>query len=234
MKVTTLCFALLAGGWAAGQDSSTTLRGTVRLKGSAPRSKPIRITCPMCAPQYPGGMPREDLRVDGEGRIRSAFVYVKSGLEGRKFEIPKSPVVLDQKGCRYDPHILGMMVGQKLLIRNSDPHPHCIHALPFSNKEFVIGLPKQGQEVEKTFENPEVMIRIKDSVDVWMSAWVGVLNHPFFAVTGADGRFEIKGLPPGTYTLAVWQEKCAEATRQIDVKADASLTADFTLDLKKD
>ncbi len=234
MKVTTLCLALLAGGWPAGQDSTATLRGTVRLRGSAPRSRPIRITCAVCAPRYPAGMPREDLIVDGEGRIQGAFVYIKAGLEGRKFEVPKIPVVLDQKGCRYDPHILGMMAGQKLLLRNSDPHPHCTHALPFSNKEFNIGLPKQGQEAEKTFENPEVMIRIKDSVDVWMSAWVGVLSHPFFAVTGADGSFEIRGLPPGTYTLAVWQEKCAEATRHIEGKAEAPLTADFTLDLKKD
>lgn len=234
MKGITLCLAIVVGGLPSSQDPATSVSGTIKLKGDAPKSKPIKITCPNCAPLYPTGMPREDLVVDNEGRVRGAFVYVKTGLEGKKFDVPKLPVVLDQKGCRYEPRVLGVMAGQDLLIRNSDTHGHCVHALPFTNKEFAFHLEKPGMEMKKQFDRPEVMIKIKDDRDVWMGAWVGVLDHPYFTVTGPDGKYEIKGLPPGKYTLAVWQEKCAVATQDIEVKAKESKSADFSLDLKKE
>lgn len=226
-----ILLAALAGAPSTAQDVS--LSGVVKLKGEAPRRKPIQIECKACAPLYPEGMAREDLLVDREGRVQGAFVYVKAGLEGREFRPPATAVILDQKGCRYEPHVLGLMTGQTLRLRNSDSHVHCVEALAFANKGLNHGLPP-GQESDKTFANPEVMIKIKDSVKVWRSAWIGVLDHPFFAVTGADGTFAFKDLPPGKYTVAAWQEKCEEGTRVVEVKAGTSTAVDFLLDLKKD
>lgn len=227
----SILWLVLAGAPTAAQEVS--ISGVVKLKGEAPRRKPIHIDCKTCAPLYPEGMAREDLLVNREGRVQGSFVYVKAGLEGRKFPTPATAVILDQKGCRYEPHVLGLMTGQTLRLRNSDPHVQCVEALAFSNKGLNHGLPP-GQESDKTFANPEVMIKMKDSVKVWRSAWVGVLDHPFFAVTGADGTFAFKDLPPGKYTVAAWQEKCEEATRVVEVKAGTSMAVDFLLDLKKD
>jgi hypothetical protein len=234
MKATLLFLVIMAGAVSAGQDTAITVSGTIKLKGDAPKSKPIKIRCPNCAPLYPDGMPREDLVVDKENRVQWAFVYVKAGLEGKKFDVPKMPVLLDQKGCRYEPHVLGIMAGQDFMIRNSDPHAHCFHAIPFVNKEFLGHHEKAGMETKKQFERPEVMVKIKDDRDVWMGAWVGVLDHPYFAVTGPDGKYEIKGLPAGKYTLEVWQERCALVTQEIEVKEKEARSLDFTLELKKE
>lgn len=234
MKSMILCFAIMSWALPATQDPVPSVSGTVTLRGDAPPLKPVKITCPDCVKLYPEGMPREDLVLNKEGHVRSAFVYVKAGLEGKKFEVPKTPVVLDQKACRYEPHVLGVMAGQELLIRNSDAHGHCVHALPFANREFAFHQDKPGMEMKKTFERPEVMIKIKDDRDVWMGAWVAVLDHPFFAVTGPDGKYELKGLPPGKYTLEVWQEKCSPATQEIEVKEKDTKTVNFRLERRKE
>ena len=216
------------------QDVPGKLTGTVTLKGEWPKRRPFQIDCRHCAPQYPEGMPREDLVVDAGKRIQGAVVFVKSGLEGKKFETPKASVVLQQKGCRYEPHVAGIMTGQKLVVRNLDPHSHNSHGIPFSNKEFNVCLPLQGQEFERTFEKPEVSIRIKDDCLPWKSAWVAVFEHPYFAVTDPKGQFELTALPPGKYTLEVWQERCSPATREIEVGPSGQPTVDFALELKKE
>lgn len=233
MKPTLLLLLVsLAGGPSAAQETPS-ISGTVKLKGERPKAKPIKINCPSCGPLYPGGMPREDLMVDDKNLIQSAFVYVKAGLEGKKFEVPKVPVVLEQKGCRYEPHVVGLMVGQKLLIRNSDPHNHCTHGIAFQNKESNLALLPE-MEYERVFERPEVSIAFKDDVYPWMRGWVAVVEHPFFAVTGPGGKFEIKGLPAGKYTLEVWQEKCVPLTFDIELKASEKQTLDLGLDPKKE
>jgi hypothetical protein len=208
--------------------------GTVTLKGDAPKRKPFRISCPACAPLYPAGMPREDLAVNAKNQIQGAVVFIRSGLEGRKFEVPEAPVILEQKGCRYEPHAVGLMTGQKLIVRNRDPHCHNAHAIPFNNKEFNVCLSGVGQEFEKSFERPEVSIRIKDDVYPWMGAWVAVFDHPFFTVTDRAGRFELPGLPPGKYTLEVWQERCIPATQKVEVGPNAQVSVDLDLELKKE
>lgn len=232
MKATLLTAVILAGSLPAAQEAAT-VTGVVKLNGSRPKSKPIKMTCPSCAPLYPGGMTREDLTVDDKNLVQSAFVYVKTGLEGKKFEISKTPVVLEQKGCRYEPHVSGLMVGQTLLIRNSDPHNHCTHGIAIVNKESNVAL-LPGMEYERVFERPEVPVHFKDDVYPWMRAWVLVLDHPFFAVTGPGGKFEIKGLPAGKYTLEVWQEKCAPLTRDIEVKPSEKQSLELGLDLKRE
>ena len=134
---------------------------------------------------------------------------------------------LDQKGCHYVPHVFGMMAKQKLLIKNTDDTLHNIHAMPTANKEFNIGQPNQGMETTRTFAQPEVMVHFKCDVHPWMSAYVGVLSHPFFGVTGEDGTFSIKGLPAGEYTLEAWHEKYGPQTQTVKVAAGESKTVDF-------
>jgi len=233
MRILAL-LAILGVGASPAQESGTVLEGTVSLKDTVDlgKRKPIKIGCPHCAPLYPNGMPREDLSVDAENRIQGAFVYVKSGLEGRKFEPPKTPALITQKGCRYEPHVVGIQVGQELAFRNSDPHDHCIHGLAFTNKEFNFGQPKGCRDIARTLDHPEIMIKVRDDVHVWMSAWVGVLDHPYFAVTDSSGRYRIKDLPPGKYTIEVWHESFKSITREIEVGKDGN-TVDVALTEKK-
>jgi plastocyanin len=140
--------------------------------------------------------------------VRDIFVYVKSGLPaGKTWTVPTEPVVLDQKGCHYEPHVFGIMTGQELLVRNSDNTAHNINANPKNNDGFNQGQPKKGMEFTKTFGVAEQMVKFKCDVHPWMSAYCAVMEHPFFATTDEDGNFEITGLPDGTYVLSTWGER---------------------------
>jgi plastocyanin len=156
------------------------------------------------------------------------FVYVKSGLAGKTFDTPKEPIVIDQKGCHYVPHVFGMMAKQPLKIVNSDDTLHNIHAQPSKSKEFNIGQPNKGMETTRTFASPEVMVHFKCDVHPWMSAYVGVLDHPFYSVSGEDGTFSIKGLPAGEYEIVAWHEKYGEKTQKVKVGDGEGKTADFS------
>ena len=153
--------------------------------------------------QGAGPNPQSDaVLIGADGALKNVFVYIKDGLDPALLVRRRRPqaVVLDQKGCIYSPRVVGVRVGQPLEIVNSDPTLHNVHALPMANQEFNQGQPFQGIRMTKTFTAPEVMVRFKCDVHGWMAAYVGVVAHPFFAVTDADGTFEMKGLPPGTYT----------------------------------
>ena len=135
--------------------------------------------------------------------------------------------MFDQKGCQYSPKVFGIQVNQPLEIRNSDSTLHNVHALSEKNAQFNLGMPIQGMKLKKTFTKPEVMVKIKCEVHSWMHAYAGVLDHPFFAVSGDDGSFSIKNLPAGQYTLEAWHAKYGTQTQTITVKS-----ADETQDLK--
>ena len=233
MRVCLLLLFVVAGGVSLAQEAGSTVTGVVKLNGEPRRAKTMNIPCPHCAPLYPRGMAREDLVVDEERNIRGAFVYVKSGLEGKKFPVPETSVLVEMKGCRYEPHVLGVRAGQKIRLLNRDPHNHCVHGIPFDNREINVAL-TPGQDFEKSFDKPEVMIRLKDDVYPWMSAWLGVVDHPFFAVTGPDGKFAIKGLPAGKYTIEVWQPECRPATHELEVGGKEPAPMEWRLELKKD
>ncbi len=200
------------------------ISGQIKVK-EPPRRRKINMDAdPKCAAMHAERLLTEEVVADAEGNVQWAFVYVKKGLEGKKFEVPKTPVVIDQKGCRYEPHVFGVMTNQEILIKNSDDLLHNIHALPFNNKEFNFGQPSKGMEEKKSFGTVEVMIKIKCDVHPWMSAWAGVLDHPFHATTDAAGKYEIKGLPAGKYTVEVWQEKYVNVSADVEVKEGAATT----------
>lgn len=208
---------------------TVTVTGSVHFDGPAPERKPIQMAGDMsCAQAHSGPVLAENLIVSPGGGLQNAFVYVKSGLEGRTFATPTTAAVLDQHGCMYRPRVMGVQIGQEIRILNSDPTLHNVHALP-KKGEFNVGMPRQGMEIVRKFSEPEVMVHFKCDVHPWMSAWVGVLPHPYFAVSDSTGAFSIADLPPGTYAVEVWHEKLGTQDRTITVGDHPSATLDFTL-----
>jgi plastocyanin len=206
------------------------LKGAVALNGSVPKNEPIKMNAdPVCLKESKGTPTQETYMVSADGKsLGNVFVYVKDGLSNYSYDAP-APIVLNQQGCHYTPHVFGIRVGQPLEILNSDPTLHNIHAMPKSNREFNNGQPIQGMKTSHTFTAKEVMVPFKCDVHGWMNAYVGVLDHPFFAVTDAEGKFDIKGLPPGTYTIEAWHEKLGAVTQSVTVAAKETKEIAFTL-----
>ena len=213
-------------------DPSTvaTVSGQVVIDGTPPAAEVIRLDGdPKCVALAKGEERRTEYVVAGPGNsLRNAFVYVKEGLPARLYPIPSTPVVLDQQQCRYVPRVVGMQVGQQLVIRNSDPLLHNVRAEGQINQPFDVGTPIQGMEIKRTFSTREVMVPFKCNVHQWMNAYVGVLEHPFFAVTDDSGRFAIPQLPPGSYTIEVWHERLGTQTQQVTVAARDAKDVTFT------
>jgi hypothetical protein len=203
------------------------ITGSVRLDGLAPANEPIKMNAdPVCLREAKGPQEQEIFVVGAEGALANVFVYVKDGLGDYVYDPPADRAALDQKGCRYLPHVFGVRVAQPIEIINSDPTLHNIHALPTANREFNMGQPIQGMKMAHTFTAREVMVPFKCDVHGWMNAYVGVLDHPYFAVTNSDGRFELKSLPPGTYTVEAWHERLGTTTQS--VMLDQRETKDVT------
>ena len=211
-----------------------TIAGTVTLQGPAPKNASINMAADPACLKLTAGTPQmqETYAVDASGALANVFVYVKDGLGKYAFDTPKTPVVLDQNQCRYHPHVFGIRIGQPLEIVNSDPLLHNIHAVPEENFEFNIGQPRQGLKSTRTFTAREVMVPIKCDVHGWMNAYAGVLDHPLFAVSGADGSFTIKGVPPGSYTIEAWHERLGPTSQQVIVAAKQSRDVAFVFKAK--
>lgn len=212
-------------------DPSTagTITGKVNFSGERPMRRPISMDAtPACARMHTEPVLSEDVIVNGNDTLRNVFVYVKSGLPEGSWPVPPEPVKLDQVGCVYTPHVLGVMMGQDLMILNSDATNHNVHPLPRDNREWNLSQPPKGDAIVRQFSKPEVMIPFKCNVHPWMRAFVGVLPHPFFAVTGEDGTFTIMGVPPGEYTIEAWHERYEKQEMKVTVGPQETKAADFT------
>lgn len=205
---------------------TASISGTIAFNGEAPERKLVRQD-PECSDLNPEPVQTEAVIVNENGTLRNVFVYVKEGLEGHTFPTPSEPVVFDQRGCMYSPHVFGVQTGQMIKILNSDPLLHNIHALPEANRPFNFGMPRQGSEMERSFATQEVMVKIKCDVHPWMGAWAGVLDHPYFSVSGDGGSFSIDGLPAGSYTVEAWHEEYGTQTVSVTVGDGEAATADF-------
>jgi plastocyanin len=228
LRDAALLEAAQAGRGAQAAVTGGTVSGKITYAGTAPKPRPIRMSSdPLCMKEGAGATSEVLLVGPGNG-LQNSFVYVKDGLGAQSFPAPKTPVVIDQKGCRYLPHVVGIQVGQPLEILNSDPTLHNVHAIPKQNKEFNFGQPNKGMKTARVFDKPEIMVPFRCDVHGWMNAYAGVVAHPFFAVSAADGSFTIKGLPPGAYTIEAWHERLGTQTMKVTVDAKAGATANFT------
>ena len=205
------------------------ITGTIMLEGEPPAAETIRMNSdPKCVTEAGDDTQTEYYVISDSGSLGNVFVYVKEGLEGHTFPPATEPVVLSQDGCRYRPHVFGVRVGQTVQIVNNDATLHNIHATPSANAEFNMGQPVEGMSNDRTFDTAEVMVPFKCDVHGWMNAYLGVLDHPFFGVTGADGAFDLSGLPPGDYVVEAWHEELGTQTQNVTVGEGATAELSFT------
>lgn len=244
----TACFTLLTIGCGGGGDStpaastsgSTTaapaaaqgpmgtasITGTVNFNGEAPVRAKLNMDRE-CAALHDEPV-LSDVAVVNDGKLQWAFIYVKEGITG-EYTPPSTAASFDQKGCHYTPHVMGVQTGQTVKILNSDPLLHNIHAMPETNRPFNFGMPKQGDERDRSFPSEEILVKVKCDVHPWMGAWIGVVDHPFFAVSAEDGTFSIENLPAGDYTIELVHEVFGKQTMQVTVADGQAATADFTV-----
>jgi hypothetical protein len=202
--------------------------GTATFDGTAPAKQRIRMDAvPACTEVNKEPVFTEEVVVNDNKTLRNVFVYVKDGLGSQTFPVPSEPVLIDQKGCWYHPHVLGMMAGQKIDVKNSDPTNHNIHPLPMVNREFNQSQPPGAPDLMQSFARPEIMIPVKCNVHPWMKAYIGVVSNPFYAITDDKGAFTLKGLPPGNYTIGAWHEKYMPQEQKITVGPKESKTVSF-------
>jgi plastocyanin len=223
---------------AAGGESTATaaptgtasITGTVKFDGTPPNLKPINMDAdPVCAGKHSEPVYPPVLVLGPDQTMANVFVKVTAGLPAGTWPTPSEPVIIDQQGCMYVPHMVGVMTGQTLEFRNDDKILHNVHLLPKANREQNLGMPATVAHKQLTFSKAEdEPFHVKCDVHPWMSAYVGVTDNPFFAVTGQDGTFTISGLPAGTYTIQAWQEKLGTKTAQVTVADGGTQSVDFS------
>lgn len=206
-----------------------TLSGKVGYQGRKPPQRPLKMDADQgCMKKHSSPVFSETVVVNDNDSLRNVFVYVKEGLPAKDWPAPSEPVVMDQNGCQYSPHVMGVQVGQTFRVKNSDGLLHNVHALPKINSSFNKAMPATVTEADYTFDKPEFMFKIKCDVHPWMGAWVSVMEHPFFAVTGDDGSYTLEGLPDGTYTIEAWHEYSTGFPAQTaKVTVSGNTTQDF-------
>lgn len=227
MKHHTLGIALVLAAALTGSALAGDVSGKISFEGGAPKAAKLMMNAdPVCMRAHKEPVFGEEVVVNKNGTLKNVLIYVKEGLGSKKFDAPSSKVTFDQRGCQYSPHVLGIQTGQELEVVNSDPTLHNVHSLSKENAQFNVAQPKQGMKLTKKFDKPE-MFKVKCEVHTWMGAYIGVFNHPFFAVTGEDGTFSLKKLPAGDYTIEAWHEKYGAQTIKVKVAAAGEAKADF-------
>jgi plastocyanin len=222
-----------AGGAAAMPDmeNGATITGKVTFDGTKPTPKTLDMSAvPKCMEAHKTPAKSEEVVINDNGTVKNVFVWVKAGLPADKtWQVPTTAVMLSQDGCMYTPHVIAVMAGQNVDIKNADPTGHNIHPMPANNPDFNQSQPPGSPDIDHTFAREEVLVPVKCNIHPWMRAYIGVVNHPFFAVTGDDGSYSIKGLPPGTYTIEIVHEKYGKQEQQVTVGAKDSKTQDFKI-----
>ncbi len=207
--------------------STASVKGVARFEGTAPKPKPISMAAdPSCAKQHPSPVFSQEVMTDSKGELENVIVFVSEGLGDRTFDPPSQPIVINQKGCMYEPHVLAMRANQRLQVVNGDPTSHNIHPTPTNNREWNKAEPP-GSRVEDSFSREEIAIPVKCNVHPWMRSYVAVFKHPYFAVTGKDGSFDLSNLPPGTYTIKAWHEKLGTSTQTVTISANETKEISF-------
>jgi len=212
-------------------DQSTTgsITGAVRFEGTVPSMGTINFgSFRECSDQHPGAVPTGDVLVH-DGKVENAFVWIATGLEGRVFAIPTEPVTIDQQGCLYVPRVAGAQVGQPIRFHNGDRTIHNVHGKPRLTSDWNVALSRRGADRTIRVDKAEVPISVRCDLHPWMQGWLGVIDHPYFAVTGPDGTFTLASVPPGEYMVAVWHERLGRG--QAAVTLEPSGRATVTLDL---
>ena len=231
LRLTAIAFltlALAGIGFERAALAESSITGTVTYTGKVPTLKPLDMAAdPGCAAKHSGPVPSDVLVLGPGSTMANVMVRVKSPVAGT-FPPPAQPAVIDQKGCHYEPHVLGLRVGQTLQLRNSDGLLHNVHALPKVNTPFNMAMPANRLTADTKFGKEEGMFLVKCDIHGWMTAYVGVFTNPFFAVTGVDGKFKIAGLPPGTYEVEAWHEKLGVRTASVTVAANQAAKTDFS------
>lgn len=224
-----LAVGLVATAWPGAAFAASSITGTVTYAGTVPNLRPLAMDAdPACAKMHSGPVPSEMLVLGNGNTMGNIMVWVSKGLPaGKTYPAPKNPVVLDQKGCQYHPHVMGIMVGQPYRILNSDGILHNVHALPKINKPFNRAMPATVKEASASFEKPEALFEVKCDVHPWMHAYVGAFTHPFYSVTAKDGKFTISGLDPGTYEVTAWHERLGTQTATVTVGANETKAQNF-------
>src|SRR5712671_4616857 len=208
---------------------AASVKGVVKFEGSVPKPKQISMSAdPSCAKQHPSPVFTQEVMTDSKGDLQDVVVFVADGLGDRTFDAPTQPVVVEQKGCMYQPHVLAVRANQPLHVVNDDPTSHNIHPTPANNREWNKAEPP-GTSLDESFPREEIAIPVKCNVHPWMHGYVAVFKHPFFAVTGKDGSFDLSSLPPGTYTVEAWHEKLGTSTQQITVGANETKAVNLVL-----
>jgi len=209
-----------------GDEGSVT--GKVNFAGQAPKMKALQMDADaVCAAKHKEPVYPDAVVANTNGTLRNVFVYVKTGLEGKNFAVPSEPVVIDQVGCLYKPHVIGMQARQNMKVVTDDDTTHNIHPMPKENREWNVSQPPKADPIMQVFSRPEVSIPVKCNQHPWMKAFIHVVSNPFYAVTGEDGTFELKGLPPGTYEIEAVHEQYGAQTQKVTVAAKQAAPVDF-------
>lgn len=215
--------------YAQDQAASGQISGTVRFEGTPPKPALLSMGGDRnCEAAHPAPAYSEDGEVNSNGTLPNVFIFIKRGLPESRSAPPAAPVIVDQRGCMFVPHVVGVMVGQPLRVLNSDPTTHNVQTISKANRSHNQSQQPGAAPIVWRFNHPEIMIRLKCNVHPWMSAHIGVTTNPFYAVTGPTGTFAIKGLSPGHYTLEAWTATFGTEDKDVTVQPGQAVTVDFT------
>jgi len=227
--ILALCFSAPHGARAGrpAPNTAAAVHGFVHFTGKVPPQKPINMAAdPVCAKQHPSPVLEQEVVTDGKGGLQNVIVFVSEGLGDRTFEPPADPVVVEQKGCMYLPHVLAVRANQALQVVNDDATSHNIHPQPANNREWNKAEPPNSK-MQEAFAREEIAIPVKCNLHPWMRSYIGVFKHPYFVVTGKDGSFDLSNLPPGNYTIKAWHEKLGTTTQTVTIGANETKELNF-------